>query len=472
MKLTFERLEDRRMLAVDLILLGTETVLLDGTVMTATEFTFPGAAGPVNVTVSPVPDYTVLEDEELVVSDADGVSGGQPGVQWVAGPTNADLVLGENGEFIFVPRPDRFGEDYFLWSRDSQTYLTTVMVVGVNDPPDAVDDLVDAVEDIEWTFDVLANDFDRDGDELDILSHTQPSDGMVVHDGNGIFTYTPPADFYGTTNFTYVVTDREGGTDSAVVAIDVSAVNDPPVAVDDAYSTQVGEALGVQTAIGLLVNDSDVDGDPIAGATVTSEPGHGVVTVTDTGAFLYRPNPGYVGGDSFEYKAFDGLLWSEPATVTINVVASSDPIARSEVYVSGPDGITVDAAMGVLANDSPTGLTASIVTDPVHGIMVLAADGSLTYTPAPGYVGADPFGYRATTADGLFVDEIQSAIWVEAAPVADLPSPETGKVKEVTTPVGGGSIYDMLSFSGRKKDNWDPIAPPYVVDLYYYSEAQ
>lgn len=504
---TFERLEDRRMLS------GTHIVLHDMDVVLGPEsdqqyvwsegmqedsFTYPSPAGPVEVTIlsDETPDYTLDEDTVLVVDAANGVSGGLPGVVLVAGPTHGVMMLDDDGSFILAPDADWFGTDQFLHSRDGLTFLTRVLVVGVNDAPMAVDDAVDGVEDTPLRIDVLANDSDIDlGDVLSIESFTQPDNGVVTHD-DGILTYMPNADFNGTDTFTYTASDGTGGLGTATVTIEVSAVNDAPVATADTYSTRVGEALGVNTAIGLLVNDSDVDGDLIAGTTVISEPGHGVVTVTDTGAFLYIPDAEYTGEDSFQYKASDGELWSEFATVTITIIASNLPIVRSEVYLSGPGGISVDAAMGVLANDS-TGageLRATILTAPLHGLMVLAADGSFTYTPDVGFAGADPFTYRATDADGLF-GEVRSAFWVEATLIGD-GSPSSGGADRSPPALGGGPItndpwsswlvqtetfpplnvvhppvteawksaYEAYFYAKAQEPNWEPIVPLEYVD--------
>lgn len=453
--LTFEQFERREMLsigppvadpALTMEFWNTPLVSVDGTVTTAPEFSFGES---VNVLVNPVPDYTANEDEVLVVSAALGVSGGLPGVVWVAGPTHGVVMLDDDGAFILAPDPDWFGLDGFLHSRDGVTSLATILVLNVNDPPDAVDDQVNAVEDIPRAIDVLANDIDPDpGDVLSIDSFTQPASGVVTHDA-GILTYVPSLNFFGTDTFEYTASDGEGGTDTATVTVEVAAVNDAPVAVPDAYSLRVNRALSVNSAEGPLANDYDPDGNELSGASVTVQPTRGRLTVNG-GAFLYIPNPEYVGEDSFEYKAFDGELWSESALVTIDIIASNDPTVRSDVYISGPDGISVDAAAGVLANDrSGTGadLTAVLVIDPLHGTMVMESDGSFTYTPHEGYTGADPFVYDAI--DGLFSSRVQSAFWVEAAPAADMPLPVLGKAKEVreVPALGSGSIYDVALFS-------------------------
>lgn len=492
--LAIEQLEPRRLLAapvappvqdppLTITFSNTETVSYEGEEVPS-GFSFPGSVGPVNVVVNelgPASDYTVNEDEVLVVNAADGVSGGLPGAELVAGPTYGDLMLDDDGSFIYAPHHNFYGLDHFLYRLGDVTFLVTLSVANVNDSPATENDSFHTREDEALvTSSVLVNDYDVDGDLLSIESFTQPPNGEVAHNGNGIFTYTPDVDWWGTDEFTYVATDGWGGTGEATVTIVVEAVNDSPVAVSDTYSVRVDGPLSADSDAGLCANDYDPDGDELAGVRVTAQPAHGRLTVIEaSGAFLYIPDPEYTGPDSFKYKVSDRELWSDPATVTITVVDSNLPIVRSDVYLSGPGGITIDAAMGVLANDMPVGgagveLVATLVTAPSHGLLALNADGSFTYTPPDGYVGADPFTYRAT--DGELFGEVQSAIWVEASTATSDMSPprEIGPVLSgfapLSTGLGGGSIYDTVAFSRNlNRSNWAPILLPQYVDPYYAS---
>ena len=93
--------------------------------------------------------------------------------------------------------------------------------------------------------------------------------------------------------------------------------NRAPIAVDDAYTTPV-----VVPAPGVLGNDSDPDADPLT-AAVASGPANGTLMLNGDGSFTYTPDPGFVGTDRFTYTASDGEATSNPATVTISVVAGS-----------------------------------------------------------------------------------------------------------------------------------------------------
>jgi len=93
--------------------------------------------------------------------------------------------------------------------------------------------------------------------------------------------------------------------------------NTAPIAADDRASVDAGASID-DRAPGLLFNDVDPDGDPLV-AIRDSGPGNGTVIVRRDGSWSYTPAPGFIGVDTFTYVASDGLVTSEPATVSITV---------------------------------------------------------------------------------------------------------------------------------------------------------
>ena len=249
---------------------------------------------------------------------------------------------------------------------------------------------------------VLGNDSDPDGNPLTAVLVTGPSHGSLTLNANGSFSYTPAADYHGSDSFTYRASDGTLTSNVATVTITVTAVNDAPAVTDDAYSTGEDTALTID-APGVMVNDNDPDGDNLH-TVLGSAPGHGTLTLDADGSFVYVPAADYHGTDSFTYRASDGTLESNQATVTITITATNDgPTAAGEAYTTAEDTALTVAALGVLGNDSdPDGdpLTAVLVTGPGHGTLALNANGSFTYSPAANFTGSDSFTYRAS--DGSF----------------------------------------------------------------------
>lgn len=243
---------------------------------------------------------------------------------------------------------------------------------------------------------VLANDTDPEGLPLTAQKVSNPAHGTVTLGSNGSFTYIPSTGYSGSDSFTYRASD--GLTTSNPVTVTITVVaNQAPVAVNDSYSTNQNTPLTV-VAPGVLANDTDPEGGTLTAQKV-SNPLHGTVTLNSNGSFTYTPTTGYSGGDSFTYRASDGSLTSNTATVSFTVIpVNQAPVAGNDSYSTNQNTTLSIAAPGVLANDTdPEGatLTAQLVSGPSHGALTLNNNGSFTYTPTTGYSGSDSFSYRA-----------------------------------------------------------------------------
>src|SRR5690606_15488671 len=132
-----------------------------------------------------------------------------------------------------------------------------------------------------------------------------------------------PGGFTGTDTFTYTITD---GVDTATATVTInvsdSPVNNPPIAVNDSYTTPQDTTLDV-AAPGVLGNDFDPDGTTLTVNTLgTVPPATGNLTLNADGSFTYVPEPGFDGTVTFTYLATDGTDDSLPATVTIEVIGA------------------------------------------------------------------------------------------------------------------------------------------------------
>ena len=92
---------------------------------------------------------------------------------------------------------------------------------------------------------MLGNDTDVDSATLTAALVSGPSNGALSLNADGSFSYTPNADFNGTDSFTYLANDGALDSNTATVNITVNAVNDAPVAADDAYPVDEDDPLNV-----------------------------------------------------------------------------------------------------------------------------------------------------------------------------------------------------------------------------------
>ena len=310
-----------------------------------------------------------------------------------------------------------------------------------NSAPAAVADAVSTPEDSAAVIAVVSNDTDADGDVLTVTSAGAALHGTTVLGANGSITYTPAANYNGPDSFTYGLSDNQGGVSTGTVTLTVTPVNDAPVAANDAYSAAEDAPLTIP-APGVLGNDSDLDLDPLS-AVVVTPPAHGVLTLNADGSFTYTPAANYDGGDSFTYRASDGVAQSGLATVTISVANANDaPVGAPDAYTATEDTTLTVAAPGVLGNDTDGDddpISVVPLASPAHGSLTLNTDGSLVYTPAPNFNGVDTFTYVVTdgTLESAPVTVTITVGAVNDAPVAAHDSYGTNEDVALTIPAPG-----------------------------------
>jgi VCBS repeat-containing protein len=265
-----------------------------------------------------------------------------------------------------------------------------------------------------------------------------PTHGTLTQNADGSFSYSPALNFNGTDSFTYQATDGVAASNVATVTLTVTAVNDPPVAADDAYTNTTPEDTPlVVPAPGLLANDTDADGDPLT-VQLVSEPTHGVLTANADGSFKYTPAADYHGLDSFTYCACDGTAASNVATVTISITPVNDPpVAAADAYSAPEDTPLTILPSDLLANDTDADgdpLTVQLVSGPTHGVLTLSAGGVFTYAPAANFNDTDSFTYRVT--DGT-ADSNVATVTLTVTAVNDAPAFELTQRIQVTLDTSG-----------------------------------
>src|SRR5439155_1484953 len=245
---------------------------------------------------------------------------------------------------------------------------------------------------------VLSNDTDLDGDTLTAVLVGTAAHGSLTLNANGSFTYTPVSNYFGADSFTYRASDGVATSGTATVSLTITTINRPPVATDDSYNLGKNSSLSV-TAPGVLANDTDLDGDALSVVAFVATVAHGSLTLHADGSFTYTPASNYFGGDSFSYRASDGVASSGIATVSLTITnVNRAPVATDDSYTLGKNGSLSVTTPGVLSNDTDLDGDAlsvvAFVATVADGSLTLHADGSFNYTPASNYVGGGSFSYR------------------------------------------------------------------------------
>jgi hypothetical protein len=198
-------------------------------------------------------------------------------------------------------------------------------------------------------------------------------------------------------------------TDLPTAAVSVTVI---PGAVADSYTIPAGQTLDVGGA-GVLAND---DGSGLSAALV-SGPAHGVLALNRNGSFRYTPAAGFSGVEHFSYKDTDASgEGSLPATVTIDVTPMLGQVDAYEVSAGSTLNVGAPGAMSAAVG---SGLQASLVSGVSDGSLTLNADGSFSYTPAPGFSGDDSFTVSAV--DGAAQDAGTETVTVIVDPASSPP---------------------------------------------------
>ena len=225
----------------------------------------------------------------------------------------------------------------------------------------------------------------------------------------------------------HVIYDRRGN--GMVAILSVTEGSGAPVAMADTYTVDKDSSL--VTIAGDLTFPGVLDNDSGAGLTalLVSAPSSGSLTsgLALNGSFSYLPNVNFSGIDSFTYRANNGSVNSNIASVNITVTATNfAPVAGDDTYDVATNTVLNIAAPGVLSNDTDTDsdvLNSVLSTGPTSGSLMLNSDGSFDYTPDGAAVHGDSASFTYFANDGTVNSAVAGTVTINIiapniAPVA------------------------------------------------------
>ncbi|EJS4060609.1 tandem-95 repeat protein [Vibrio parahaemolyticus] len=340
----------------------------------------------VNVTVNAVNDTPVVEsnladqtlaedftpytiDLNTAFSDVDNVDGEL--TFSVSGNSNV-LVSIENGIATISPTADWNGSETLTFTATDPSGESVSQTVDFTVAPvvDIEADSADVVEDTPTIINVLGNDtFESTDKVVSLDADNGPKNGTVIVNNDGTVTYTPDDNYVGKDTFTYVVTSG-GVSESTTVEVNVTPVNDAPVAKDDIATTQEDTAV----TIDVLTNDTDVDGDTLSIQSASVPSDQGTVEIVD-GKLVFTPAENFNGDAEITYTVTDGQLTDEAkVTVTVNPVNDAPTIKVDAVESITEDAVSIDtvvAALTVRDTDTPEDQLAVSLENNSNGYFVL-----------------------------------------------------------------------------------------------------
>jgi hypothetical protein len=400
------------------------------------------------ITVSPVNDAPVVTETPKTVNEDTPVTICQTITDPDAGDTHTATACGASHGTLgtpsvsggqvcvtYTPAANFNGQDTICVILCDQvgacvTVRTPVTVLPVNDAPVVVDIMINAPNNQSTIICTPITDVDG----IDI--HSVTSCGSPIHGTNTAtinnvthelcVSYTPTPGFVGTDNACFIVCDN--GTpskcDTVQVIYNVTATNRQPVALNDMNNTISGAAVSGN----VLGNDSDPDLNTL---TVTSTPLRtpvgGTIILNSNGTYTYTPTATYVGNDTVAYRICDNGIPSLCDTAFIilevrpvNVNGNQKPIANDDntsTTANTPIIVAVksndfDPQGGILGNPTLIGM-------PTGGTAVVNPNGTVTFTPAPGFIGMATVQYQiCDNGMPVLCDTAQVTVMVIPTPVS------------------------------------------------------
>ena len=272
---------------------------------------------------------------------------------------------------------------------------------------------------------------------------------------------------------------------------------------DASFEEQLGSATAALTgriqydepvpgSVSVLANDSSPDGGALT-AVLVAGPQHGTLTLQSDGGFLYTPNAGFTGTDSFQYQAEDGTTLSNVATVTLDVIPFHHAPAGTSATISVPAGPSyalraADFGFSDPADSPPDTFTAvEITTLPASGNLALSgvpvtagqfvsvadlAAGSLVFTPATGGPrGSFTFQVEdsgSTINGGANLDPLPKTLVINFTPVAQDDSYAVNENQVLDQAFLGNHLRLTYTYPGSSQSytsDVDGVAQPCTVTM-------
>ena len=337
---------------------------------------------------------------------------------------------------------------------DSETFT-----IAVNDLPLAFNDSgagFSTSEDTGFTTgNVLAND--ELGDlvsSITAFDSTSVNSATITYNNDGTFNYNPAANFNGSDSFTYTLTDNDGDMSIATVTINVTAVNDAPVAQNDSYPSINEGGLAI---LDLSTNDSDVDDAlDLSSIVITIPPLNGNLIINGDGTVTYTHNGSETISDSFNYTISDisGAV-SNVATVSLIINPVNDaPVAQNDNALTVDEGNAANFDLASNDSDADDGLdlnSITIISAPINGGLTVNSNGTVTYTHNGSETLTDSFTYTIADVSGVISNVATANIVIN--PINDTPT--TIGIADVTDDEDAANRVIDLNAAFNDADNPD-----------------
>jgi len=364
--------------------------------------TLNSAPGTISIQVTQANDPPSVDDQSLSTDEDIGLPitltasdpENDPLTYSITVQPNNGTLTGTAPNVTYQPNANYYGADSFTFvandgSADSNPGIISITVDPVNDPPTANDDNVVTAEDTPVGITLSGADVDGVISSYSVV--TGPLHGSLSETEPNL-VYTPAEDYFGADSFTFITNDGTLDSDPGKISIQITTVNDPPIANGQSLSTDEDISLPI------TLTGSDPD-DVTLTFSIATTPANGVLSGT-LPFMSYQPNPDFNGSDSFTFVANDGQIDSSTGTISItinpvndaptaNIINDSTQENTTDTWIPDVNDVDGDDLTCTISAHPGGGASASVVGDCSSGL----------YTPPPAYSGTDSFTYQVCDPD-------------------------------------------------------------------------
>ncbi len=364
---------------------------------------------------------------------------------------NGTATINADGTYNYTPNNGFYGTDSLQYEicNGANVCSRAWLYISVLNPkaPYAIRDYNTTLSGVSVNGNALSNDIIATADAAGAVLWanttfiTNTKNGTMTIAANGAYTYTPNGGFVGKDSAQYEVCNGVNICKNEWIVITVNGANAGVLAVRDVQNTSMNMAVSGN----VLTNDIPSTGLTVKLTSLT-QPLHGSINISTSGAYTYTPASGYVGKDSIQYEACNSSNVCSKAWLVINTTGPN-PLAVRDVYAGN---INNNIQGNLLTNDTPSGgltLNINLLSNPKKGGVSISSNGLFTYTPSNGFVGKDSLQYEVTNGNG-----VKSSAWAVftvtgPAPLAvrdtftgAMNAPITGNILSNDTPTGGVQV--------------------------------
>ncbi|HIF6125643.1 TPA: tandem-95 repeat protein, partial [Vibrio parahaemolyticus] len=378
-----------------------------------------------------IADQVLSEDFDAYTIDLNEVfKDSDSSLEFSVSGNNSIQISIVNGVATITPTADWNGKETITFTAKDPSGESVNQTVDFTVAPvvDIEADSADVVEDTPTIINVLGNDtFESTDKVVSLDAENGPKNGTVIVNNDGTVTYTPDDNYVGKDTFTYVVTSG-GVSESTTVEVNVTPVNDAPVAKDDIATTQEDTAV----TIDVLTNDTDVDGDTLSIQSASVPSDQGTVEIVD-GKLVFTPAENFNGDAEITYTVTDGAL-TDQATVKVTVNALNDtPEVESNIadqtLAEDFTPYTIDLNTAFSDVDNVDGeLTFSVSGN--SNVNVSIENGIATISPTADWNGSEILTFTATDPSG---ESVSQTVNFTVTPLADIEADKTTVVEDTPT---------------------------------------